>query len=107
MKMKRTINVPNIVDCIDTSYSVKVDYGEAIRLGAEKIGAAKVGCHYYYYLAEEVHEVYQLTPMEVAQLGAGELDDRGSDYSLWCSTTGTIIKHPRSSVRDALGMESE
>ena len=104
--MKRTISVPNIVDCIDASYSVRVDYGEAIRLGAEKIGAAKVGCHYY-YLAEEVDKVYRLTPMEVARLGAGELDDRGSDYSLWCSTTGAIISHPQRSVRDALGMESE
>lgn len=104
--MNRTISVPNVDgDNGDSSYSVKVDYDEAIRLGAAKIGAAKVG-HHYYYRADEVDEVFRLTPMEVAQLGAGELDERGSDYSLWCSTTGEIVKHSRRAVRDALGMEA-
>lgn len=102
--MKRTVSVPNTVCGEDTSYSVRVDYAEAIRLGAEKIGAAKVGRNYY-YRAEEVDEVLRLTPMEVAQLGAGELDDRGSDYSLWCATTGRSIERPSRTVRAALGME--
>lgn len=105
MKINRTVSVPNVdgANC-DSSYSVVVDYAEAIRLGAKKIGAVQVG-RLWYYLADEVHEVYRLTPMEVAQLGAGELDDRGSDYSLWCSTTGTLVKRPRRNVREALGME--
>lgn len=103
--MNRTISVPNVDgDNGESSYSVKVDYDEAIRLGADKIGAVQVGRHYY-YRADEVDEVFRLTPMEVAQLGAGELDDRGSDYSLWCSTTGQLVKHPRRNVRAALGME--
>lgn len=103
--MNRTIVVPNVDgDNQDSSYSVKVDYDESIRLGADKIGAVQIGRHYY-YRADEVDEVFRLTPMEVAQLGAGELDDRGSDYSLWCSTTGQLLKHPRRNVREALGME--
>lgn len=102
--MNRTICVPNVDrDNSDSSYSVKVDYSEAIRLGADKLGAVKVGRHYY-YRAEEVNEVFRLTAMEVAELGAGELDERGSDYSLWCSTTGRIIPHPSRNVLEALGL---
>jgi hypothetical protein len=102
--MNRTITVPCVdQDNGDASYSVKVDYAKAKRLGAQKLGAVKLG-RYYYYRADEVDEVVRLNGMEVAQLGAGELDDRGSDYSMWCSVTGKIVKRPRSRVRAALGI---
>jgi hypothetical protein len=103
--MNRTISVPNVDgDNGDSSYSVKVDYAEAIRLGAGKLGAKKIGKSYY-YRADETGEVYRLTPVEVAQLGAGEIDERGSDYSLWCTLTGQLVSHPRKAVRTALGIE--
>ena len=40
--------------------------------------------------------------MELAQLGAGEIDGRRADYSLWCSQTGKHIRNPRKAVLAAL-----
>lgn len=103
--MNRAICVPTIGDdCADDSYTVTVDYREAVRLGADKIGAVRVG-RKYYYLADEVDEVFRLTGMELAQLGAGEIDGRGSDYSLWCAQTGERVARPSRRVRAALGMQ--
>ena|SRR6266581_6102083 len=105
--MNKNISVPQVTsDNSDDSYATRVDYAEAIRVGAAALGAAKVGANYYYE-ADETNEVYRLTPTEVASYGAGKLDDRGVDYSLWCACTGAIVKHPRAAVREALGIENE
>jgi len=100
--MKITVTVPQTADGKDVSYSTRIDRDEAIRVGAERIGAIRVGRHYYYH-ADETDEVYRLTATELAMLGAGEIDGRGSDYSLWCTMTGTLVTRPSAAVRDALG----
>ena len=105
--MNRAICVPHIdEDRNEDSYTVTVDYREAVRLGAGKIGAVQSG-RKYYYLADDVDEVFRLTGPELAQLGAGEIDGRGSDYSLWCSLTGERVKRPSRRVRAALGMQPQ
>lgn len=101
-KINRTLCVPYIDDSgTDASYTVKVNYASAIAEGAKRIGAVKVGGGWY-YRAEEVDEVYKVTNMELAQLGAGEIDGRLADYSLWCSQTGKHIARPRKAVLAAL-----
>lgn len=104
--MNRNVTVYQVdQDNGDASYSAKVDYAAAIEAGADRIGATKIG-RAYYYVADEVDEVFRLTPMEVAQLGAGYLDARGSDYSLWCAHTGQRIRRPSRRVKAALNIEA-
>jgi hypothetical protein len=88
----------------ESGYTVRVDYDRAVEAGASKLGAVSVGTHWY-YKADETDEIYRLTRREVAELGAGQLDDRGVDYSLWCSGTGRLIKRPTKAVLAALGIE--
>lgn len=104
----RTISIPNLDETsTDASYFTTLsrdDYLRAISAGEDKLGTAKVGGAWY-YKADETDEVFRLTADEVAAAGVGETDDRGWDYSLWCSYTGTLIRCPRKAVRDALGLE--
>lgn len=103
--MNITVTVPQIDgDRTDSSYTVTVDRDSAMMSGSSRLGAVMVG-RCYYYLAEETGDVYRLTASEIAMVGAGELDERGWDYSLWCASTGHLIEHPRQSVRDALGID--
>ena len=102
--MNITVTVPQIDDWTDSSYTVTVDRDSAIMEGTIRLGAVRVG-RYYYYQAEETGDVYRLTATEIAMIGAGELDERGCDYSLWCASTGHLIEHPRRAVRDALGSD--
>ena len=88
----------------EAGYTTRCERELAERAGADKLGAAKVGGSYY-YLADETGEVYRLTPHEVGTLGAGEMDDRGVDYSLWCTYTGHLMRRISDRVRAALGME--
>ena len=103
----RKISVPTIDEnCTEAGYSVTLsreDYLAAIDSGASKLGASKVG-NAWYYKADETDEVYRLTADEVAAAGVGETDDRGWDYSLWCSSTGRLIMRPTKAVREALGI---
>ena len=42
----------------------------------------------YRYLADETDEWYQVTPDDVADLGAAKLSGATDYYSLWCSGCG-------------------
>ena len=92
-----------MADRVDATYTILVDYHQAVALGAARIGAKQVGRNYF-YRADETREIFRLTGMELASLGAGDLDERGSDYSLWCASTGALVRNPRRAVRDALCM---
>lgn len=101
-KTRRTIFVPHIDESqTDASYKIKVHYAFAIAEGAKRIGAVKVGGGWY-YRTEVFDEVYKVTEMQLAQLGAGEMDGRRADYSLWCSQSGKHISRPRKAVLAAL-----
>ena len=104
----RTVSVPNLDENhTENGYSVTLsreDYLAAIDAGESKLGAAKVGGAWY-YKADETDEVYRLTADEVAAAGVGETDYRGWDYSLWCSSTGRLVKRPSKAVREALGID--
>lgn len=102
--MNITVTVPQITeDGQEDGYTVTVDRQECINAACSKLGAAHVG-RSYYYKADETGEVYKLTGMELAQYGAGLLDSRGVDYSLWCSGSGKLIRRPSKAVRSALGI---
>lgn len=101
--MKITVTVPQIKAGVDDSYEVTVDRDSAIKAGASTLGATKVGMHWY-YVADETSEVYRLTSREVARFGAGKLDSRGVNYSLWCSETGHLIRKPSARIKAALGI---
>jgi hypothetical protein len=90
-------------DGSEAGYTVDIPRRDAIDAGMEALSAIRVG-RGYYYSAQEAGEVYRLTAMEVASFGAGQIDDRGIDYSLWCATTGTRIKRPSSGVKLGLGV---
>lgn len=102
--MKTTLLVPQIdYSWGDATYTARVEYRDAIRAGAKRIGASRIG-RCWYYQAQETGEVWRVTSRELAQLGAGEIDGRGSDYSLWCSCTGRRIPSPSANVKIALGL---
>ena len=97
--------VPNITDWSDDSYTVSLTAGQqadAIRAAESKLGASRIG-RSWYYRANETDEVYRLTRAELISYGSGLLDERGVDYSLWCSQTGHLISHPSRIVREAVG----
>lgn len=96
----KTITVPQVCDGQDISYETTVDLAAAIEAGAESIGAGRVGRRWY-YCAEETGEIYRVTQSELAEIGAGEIDGRGYDYSLWCCTSGTLIRRPRPELLEA------
>lgn len=103
--MNRNLSVAQLSDDhTDGSYTTLVDYDQATRLGADKLGGVRVGKSYY-YKADETDEVYRLTRREVAEYGAGLIDERGVNYSLWCSSTGEIVKSTSPAVRQALGID--
>lgn len=99
------ITVPQISAGTDASYTVVVAFKAAVKAGANALEAYRVG-RAWYYRADETNEVYRLTSHEVAEYGAGKLDERGVNYSLWCSQTGRLIKRPSKAVRAALGMDN-
>lgn len=89
----------------DASYTVVVSFQAAVHAGAKALDAARVG-KVWYYLAHETNEIYRLTAHELAEYGAGKIDGRGVDYSLWCCGTGRLIKRPSKAVRAAFGMDN-
>ena len=88
----------------DISYSVEVDPEAAETAAVQALGAVEVDGEWY-YLADEAGEVYELSSDDLVSYGAGLLDERGVDYSLWCSMSGKMVTAPSAAIMDALGME--
>lgn len=82
---------------------------EAIQAAEKDLGAVHVGCYWYYRPISE-GSIWRLTRKEMVQYGAGLLDPRGIDFSLWCTYTGNpLLKNrPRKRVIEALkALETE
>jgi len=97
------VTVPQMQGCSDASYEVSLgDDADAIAAAVRDLGAVEVDGDWY-YRAEETGEVYECDSYEMAAYGAGLLDERGVDYSLWCTVSGSIVGDPSAEVLDALG----
>lgn len=65
----------------DAAIAAAVDF-----IDAERHGEA------YHYLGDHVGNVYAASADEMAELGAGLIEQpRGDVYSLWCTRAGTIV----------------
>lgn len=63
----------------------------AIAAAAEHLAAYRQGGEYR-YIAKDTGETYEVTADELAELGAGLIEEPNGDcYSLWCTWAGSLI----------------